>query len=158
MEAKSFTILKESVLSLFENDPIGYHYKYLDFLPLGVSGEWLTNQIGSITCFHDLLKIELNRFFENFNEYFETSDCRMKTRREFEYERLIKRKLCRRGPFKRNLFDFIIQDLKSCFDLQTGEITDEYKVVAARQKVAFASIENYIFRAFFILECYSVPA
>lgn len=157
-----FTILKEAILSLFNLtfSLHGYIYNYAD-LQAGMRAHnfkkimniLLINAVGNVESFCELLRIELDRFFDVFPEYFTTGDERLIDRRFYEYKRLIQeRKLCKRKFFKRDLIDFIKLDLAVCYEKNSNKFLEKYKDVSTRQKIVLASIKNFIFRTFLINE------
>lgn len=154
-----FTILRESILNLFETNSENKFYNCAivqggNHLNITNNHFAYENTIGGgdMKNFHDLLENELLEFFEEFGEWFDISDERRKKRRLMEYDRLITGKLCKRVSFRRNLMIFLDGELASCFDSSKKEFLEKYQDVTTRQKMIAASIKNYIYRSFYIYE------
>lgn len=164
MEPLTFSILTESMLNLFEidkknkeTDGGSYNCAYIyGKTQYSINNYHLTYEKffggGDMENFRNLLKQELDKFFVNFEKYFHTDDDRINKRRLFVYEKLVNRKLCRRGPFKRDFLSFLDGELYACYDMNIGDFFEKYKDITVRQNLLFASAKNFIYRTFYIYE------
>lgn len=160
----SFEILSKSILSLFELEPIYDRYymceKILDaddkYFFIG-SLTRLTSFIGEIDDFHKWLQPKLNDFFEDFDKHFFTTNDRMNRRRLIAYDSIIKFKLCKRLPFKKQMMRELDLDIES-FIKYAEEVYGDYTYFEEagaeedRRLLFFSCIKNYVHRLFFISE------
>lgn len=156
-----FSILKDSILSLFDTtfSLHGYISNFAD-LQAGTGAhnykknlnKLLINAVGNVECFRELLRIELNQFFNDFPKYFATNDDQMNSKRFYEYKRMILDRKCKRKLFKRELIACIKSDLCPCYEKTSVKFLDEYKDMSLRQKIIITSIKTFIYRTFLINE------
>lgn len=156
-----FSIMYESILNLFERDSSDRNFNCAHALG-GNHINVMNNHCAYLLTigeedqenFYKLVQKELHSFLISgkFAEYFNTSDEKINKRRLTEYDKLITRKLCKRGPFKRNLMLFLDGELFACWNTEEKQYHEKYRDPRNRQKLMISAIKNYIHRTFYIYE------
>lgn len=159
MTSLSFSPLLNSILQLFQrksptDDYNCIYYLYGNDIMHDVNNRLFTNFLGDIGEFHNWLQPRLIKFFETFGNNFCTKDKRKNRRRTYEYERIVKKKLCNRKAFKIKIARNLKADICSvgCDEKFGGQSAGREE---KRRILLLNSIKHHIYRKFQINRPYS---